>query len=78
MHVAGKPRMSSGYVEAQSRMVHHGGSYEHVPAHAWARFGDRMFVLDAEDDVPSHALVAKCEAMLRRGCGWRVATSAFQ
>lgn len=72
MHTAGKPRMRSGYTAAQSRMIHHGGSFEHIPAQAWARLGDRMLAIDAEDGMEPHQLVAKCEALLRNGAGWRI------
>jgi len=65
--------MQSGYREAQSRMVHHGGSFEHYPAQAWAKLGDRMLCIDAENDLEPHQLVAKCEALLRNGAGWSVA-----
>ena len=72
MHVAGKAKMKSGYAEAQTRMVHHGGSFEHYPAHTWAQLGDRYFSLDAEDGLEPRQLVAKCEALLRNGAGWRI------
>ena len=72
MHAAGKPRMQSGYREATTHMVNSGGTFEHHPAQAWARLGPRMFALDAEDGLEPHQLVAKCEAMLRNGAGWRI------
>lgn len=72
MHVAGKPKMKSGYRDAETRMVHHGGSFEHIPAQAWAQIGDRYLCIDAVNDLEPHQLVAKCEAMLRNGAGWRV------
>jgi hypothetical protein len=72
MHVAGKPKMQSGYREAQSVYAHHMGSCEHIPAQAWARLGDRMLAIDGESGLAPHQLVAKCEAMLRNGAGWRI------
>lgn len=63
--------MKSGYMEAWSRMVHHGGSFEHYPASAWARLGNRFLSIPAEDGLEPHQLIAKCEAMLRNGAGWR-------
>lgn len=55
--------MKSGYRDALTIMVHHGGSFEHYPAQAWASLGDRHFVLDAIDGLEPHQLIAKCEAM---------------
>lgn len=72
MHVASKPRMRSGYREASTSMLNNGGTFEHYPAQAWARLGDRMFALNAQDGLEPRQLVAKCEAMLRNGAGWRL------
>lgn len=77
MHVAGREKIKSGYVEAEHRMVHHGGSFEHMPAHAWARLGDRYLSINHEDGSTPAQLVAKCEALVRKGVGWIITRSPF-
>ena len=72
MHVAGREKIKSGYRDAENRMVHHGGSFEHVPAMAWAASGDRYLAIMASDHpgLEPHQLRQKCEAMLRKGAGF--------
>lgn len=72
MHTAGKPRMKSGYRDATTVMRNNGGTFEHYPAQAWARLGNRMMCIDAENGLEPHQLVAKCEALVRNGAGWVV------
>jgi hypothetical protein len=72
MHIAGREKMKSGFRDAEHRMVHHGGSFEHFPAHAWAQLGNRYLSIEMGDDTTPAQLVAKCEAMLRNGAGWRI------
>lgn len=72
MHVAGREKIKSGFTEAENRMVHHGGSFEYVPARAWAQLGDRYFAIEQITDLSPPQMIAKCEAMLRNGAGWTI------
>lgn len=73
MHVAGREHIRSGSREATSQYLCT-GECVHFPAQAWARLGDRELIISADEHpgLEPHQLVAKCEALLRRGVGWKI------